>query len=169
MNIEKHISDIQHDLDTQREARNKIKREKREWTAFKKLPSQTRMEFWCDRCHVDFVAPAYKIWSYYHEQGSWHSVCPLCELLVYRHITAKTLDPYYEKSTKIRIMRGEGVKDMIQPNQYGFQTLYGDPFEHYYRRFQERDEDIVNRYAAYGLTGLTLGEKTEREQIQDVL
>ena len=166
--LTKHVEAIQSDLNKENAEKKRIKNSSREKTAFDKLPEYTpRMEFWCDHCLIDFVAPAYKTWSNIHNTGSWQSFCPVCESQVYRYASSKKLDPYYAKSDKIKIMRGEHLVDMLQPGEYGFQTEYGDPFEHYYRRFQQRHEDLHNRYASMGLLGRTLKQKEEEEMIKE--
>ena len=160
-NLKKGLNDLQNDLKQDRENKKAHKFHSKERIAFEKLPAYTKTEFWCGKCETDFVAPAYKIWIDFYGVGSWHSFCPICGGLVYRHITSKTLDPYYSQSDKIKIMRGEALTDMLQPGQYGFQTQYGDPFEHYYKRFQEKHEQLHNKYAAMGLLGKTLAQKDE--------
>lgn len=155
------------DIDTENARKGKRKAQGKEKRAFDKLPRQSRYEFFCVPCDIDFVAPAYKAWSEIHQVGVWQSFCPRCERMVVRYTTVKKLDPYYAHSHKIKVMRGEAEKDMLRPMDYGFKTMYGDPFEHYYRRFQERQEDIDNRYAALGLTGLTLDQKSEQEEFAD--
>lgn len=159
------VREVQADLDKERQNKDRRKAQTKEKRVFDSLPEQTKIEFWCRHCQIDFVAPAYRIWSEVHQLGSWQSFCPRCEGLVYRHVNSKTLDPYYEESLKVRVMRSEGEADMLSPHQYGFRTLYGDPFESYYRQFQEQEESLHNRYATMGLTGLTVEEKSEREKL----
>lgn len=168
--LENKVKDLQGELDRDKNERIRRKRRDRERVAFSKLPDVTpKMEFWCDRCRFDFVAPAYKVYSYIHDVGSWHSMCPSCESIVYRHITAKKFDPYYAKSEKVRIMQGESIREILQPGQYGFRTMYGDPFEHYYMRFQKRQEEIFNKYASIGLVGKSIAQKTEEETVREML
>ena len=173
MSHEQRMKDVvlghQEELVKDREEKKRRAAREKEKRAFDKLPAQTRMEFWCGACQIDFVAPAYKFWSEVHKLGAWHSVCPSCERMVIRHVNHKDSDPYYEQSAKVRVMRGEAAKDMLQPMDYGFETLYGDPFEHYYRRFQEGEERIHSRYAALGLTGLTTGEKEDMSEFFDTI
>lgn len=164
-NLKSRLTDIQADLDMDRQDRNREKQKNKEKIVFQKLPEYTKIEFWCGKCSADFVAPAYKVWIEIYGVGSWHSFCPLCGELVYRHITSKVADPYYNQSDKIKIMRGEAVKETLQPGQYGFQSQYGDPFEHYYKRFQEKHEQLTNKYAEMGLLGKTLAHKEEESSI----
>lgn len=168
-NLKRSLDNVHADLDVDAENRNKIKENNKEKMAFRKLPEYTKTEFWCENCEADFVAPAYKIWIEIYEVGSWHSFCPVCGKLVYRHITGKVLDPYYSQSQKVKEMRGKGSVDMLQPGQYGFQSQYGDPFEHYYKRHQEKHEQLCNKYAEMGLLGKTLAQKDEENDIMKEL
>ena len=162
------IQDLQNDLDRDKEARLKVKAKMKEYRAFMKLPRYSpRMEFWCDDCAIDFVAPAFKQWIETHRMGTWQSFCPICWRWVYRHITSKVADPYYFKSEKLAIMRGASASDLLQPGQYGFKTLHGDPFAKYYYRFQQRHEEMWGRYAAMGLAGRTLAQQEEEEMTAD--
>ena len=160
------VADIQADLDKEKVNKLKRKAEQKEHRAFSKLPEFTyKMEFWCDHCQIDFVAPAHKQWLDHHQIGTWQSFCPVCEGWVYRHITTKVMDPYYFKSEKVRNMRGINAEDLIQPGQDGFRTYYGDPFADYYYRYQHRHEELWNKYASMGLVGKTLAQRSEEEEL----
>lgn len=165
--IKESVASHQADLDAERAEREARKKRDKARRGFNALPQNTLTEFWCVSCQMDFVAPSYKFWSEVHQCGSWHSFCPGCERPVCRYIDAKKFDPYYEQSLKVRIMRSEAEKDMLTPFDYGYQTLYGDPFEHYYKRFQQSQDDIHNRYAALGLVGKTMGQKIDEEALFD--
>lgn len=157
----KHISD---ELDIDNEKRRGRTLSEREKRAFDKLPDHTIIEFWSQEAG-DFVAPAYKVWIEYFDIGYWQSFCPVTGNLVYRHITEKGDDPYYEYSDKIRFQRSTFHDDLLQPDDYGFGSLYGDPFERNYRLFQQKQEDIHNKYASLGLRGL-LDETNELQDIE---
>ena len=168
--LEKSVEDIQRDLAIDKQVKQKDKNRGKERRAFLSLPTYNkRMEFWCDHCSIDFVAPAYKVWSDIHNIGSWHSFCPYCEIIVYRHITMKNMYPYYNKSEKVKHMRSKSFKDMLQPGDYGFKTMYGDAFAQSYNRFQMQHENIFNKYASMGLTGKSLKQKSEEEVMQEKL
>ena len=162
------IKELQQDLEKDKKNKLKEKGKFKERRAFNKLPEfSAKMEFWCDHCQIDFVAPAWKQWIVYSGIGTWQSFCPICEGWVYRHITAKVLDPYYFKSEKVRNMRGINAEDLIQPGQYGFKTYYGDPFVNHYMKFQHRHELLFNKYASMGLVGKTLEQRAEEEDLDD--
>jgi len=167
--IKKSVEDYQGDLKKSRKLKERDKAARKEKRAFDKLPEQSKHDFWCNRCQIDFVAPAYKVWTEYYDTGCWHSFCPQCEQLVYRYISSKKLDPYYQQSLKVKYMASKEVKDFLQPSQYGFRTMYGDPYEALYKRFQQREEDMHNKYAALGLHGKTLKQKTEEEHAREAL
>lgn len=160
------IQEIQRDLEKDRKGREKEKAKYKEKRAFDKLPRYTlKMGFWCDHCQLDFIAPAHKFWSSRHNIGTWQTFCPNCHAWVYRYITSKVLDPYYFKSQYMMSMRGVNAKDLIQPGEFGFKTLYDDPFENYYMQFQKRQEELFNKYAAMGLVGKTLSQKSDEEEL----
>ena len=167
--LRQHVRDVQADLDKDKKIARSRKHANKEHTAFLKLPINSKVEFWCDACQIDIVAPAYKVWIRRHWVGAWHSVCPDCGRMVYRHISSKKFDPYFNKSQKVRMMRSKGAKDMLRPGQYGFRTLYGDPFEEYYMKFQKREEDLTNKYAAIGIKGYTADRKNEQQRIRDTI
>ena len=166
--LKTHLAEHQAELDKDVAIKKTNKVLVKERTAFEKLETFTeRMEFFCDRCLIEMVAPAYKIWNDLWQIGTWRSACPECSLPVYRHITSKVIDPYYEKSQKIKEMRLLATNDMLAPGQYGFKTLYGDPYEHFYDKYQKKDEAIKHKYLAMGLKGETIGERTERDKMKD--
>lgn len=165
--VKKYVHDHQAELDKDQRFKDKKKKDNKYKTAFMKLTDVTKMEFFCTRCFNDTVAPAYKVWVSFYEIGLWKSICPECTLPVYRHITEKNSDPYYDNSLKIKEMRAEGEKDMLTPGMYGFKTLYGDPFAHYYAKYQKKDEAIKHKYLSMGLTGETIKERTERDKLKE--
>jgi hypothetical protein len=159
------VKDVNAELDKEKDNKRRQRNKTKEYRAYVKLPRVALSEFWCENCQIDFAVPSYKVWSFYHNLGSWHSVCPQCEVLVVRHINNKGADTYYEKSIKMRVMRNQFSEDMLRPTDHGFRTLYGDAFEGYYRRFQERAEDIHNKYAGLGIRGTTLDEMDEKDAL----
>ena len=165
--LKKLVDDIHTDIDKDKVIKETLRLRDRERTAFMKLPTyDAKMGFFCDHCVVDFVVPAYKVWSEIHQIGTWRSFCPICEGLVYRHITQKKADPYYFRSEKMLEMRSAGAKDMLQPGQYGFKTNYGDAFEHYYKKYEEQQEVLFGKYASMGLVGKSLSQKNEEEDLK---
>jgi len=50
-----------------------------------------------------------------HKCGQWNR----------RYITNKFTDPYWSRSPKMKRDRGNYYRDMVQPNQSGFEMLYG--------------------------------------------
>ena len=80
--------------------------------------------FWCSHCDIDFTARARKqidSWdniAYYkikHRCGTWSI----------RLITDRELDPYFYRSRRVAIDRGQATNDMLQPFQTGFNMVYG--------------------------------------------
>ena len=82
------------------------------------------LDFHCQHCNLDFVARAAKQldgWNkiaYYktkHRCGEW----------AIRHITDRFQDGYFFHSRKVAYDRGVNAKELLQPFQSGFNTLYG--------------------------------------------
>jgi len=165
--LKERVAEIQRALDEDKEIKKARKALTKEERAFRKLPDQADNDFFCDRCQLDFKAPSYKHWVSLYGIGAWISFCPICGVMTCRWITNKANDPYYEKSSKIRGMRSMFEADMLQPDQYGFQTLYGDPFEKYHKILEHQEEEIRTRYLSLGLTGETLQEQSEREKMKE--
>ncbi len=165
--IRQRVQDQQAVLEQDQNIKKAHRLDSKEKRAFDRLPDQTTFEFWCPRCLVDFPAPAYKSWNDRYEVGSWMSQCPLCEDIVVRYINDKLSDPYYDQSEKIAIMRNTGAADMLRPDQYGFRTLYGNPYAEYHHSRVALAEHIRERYATTGLHGLTLKEKSETEKAKE--
>lgn len=165
--IRQRVKDQQEILQQDQDIKKARRIESKEKRTFDRLPEQTTFEFWCGRCQVDFPAPAYKSWNDRYEAGSWISQCPLCEDIVVRYINDKLSDPFYDLSEKIAVMRGSAAGDMLRPEQYGFRTLYGDPYHQMHSTRASLMEHIRERYASTGLHGLTLKEKSESEKARE--
>lgn len=163
------VDDIHVDQDQERSIRA-IKREKRKaYEAYKKLPYDTKMAFFCQACQEDFVIPAYRRWSTLHEIGTWQSFCPYCDSEVYRHITSRTEDPYNHLSNKTVHLRSSAARDILQPDEYGFNTLYGDPYEDLYNRYQNKEEELDYQTARHGLVDRSNIEADQERQIEEEL
>ena len=91
-------------------------------------PDTKMIEFWCDECKKDLTALGHKsiILSFVEPFAKYDGKCPKGHR-VYRYITDKTEDPYWRKSENVKRDRRRHAKDLLQPGDYGFQTLYGDP------------------------------------------
>lgn len=165
--LKQRVRDIQSDLEVDKNKKKARAKDSREYRAFVKLPYQQNVDFFCRFCAIDFTVPAHRMWSFFYNCGAWHSYCPECGVEVVRNISDKTSDPYYEESVKIRDMRGRFSKDMLRPDQYGFKTLYGNAYDEYERRYEERREEIRSKYASMNLKGTILREKTEIEKVKE--
>lgn len=165
--VMRRVKEQQGQLDDERATKSRWRDAGKERRAFDKLPRQTDMDFWCAECEEDFKVPAWRDWIDFFGIGMWRSFCPYCEGVVYRQITDKADDPYYDKSRKIAVMRAEFEKDTLQPGQYGFETMYGRAFEDWESGREERERRIRARYAAVGLTGVSLAERDEVERLRE--
>ncbi len=165
--LRQRVRDRQAEIDEETAIKEKRKKQAREYTAYLKLPEESEQDMFCEHCLLDFRGPAYKEWSWLFGVGAWVSFCPLCGLPKCRWITGKTNDPYYEQAQKIRSMRSEYEADILRPDQWGFQTLYGDPFEKYAQQSANQEQEVRSRFLEMGLGGITIQEKSEREKIKE--
>ena len=118
-------------------------------------------DFWCESCQEDFEAPCYKTRHriYGNTIAVYRAKCPECEGDALRHVTHKDEDRYYQKSTKIHRARKQYEWEYIQPGQYGFKSLYGEPYKEFQERLQLRERRIVEGEREKGLKGLSLHAK----------
>ncbi|MFA6095911.1 MAG: hypothetical protein WC767_03675 [Candidatus Paceibacterota bacterium] len=86
--------------------------------------------FYCGKCAVDFKPPgAFKVeeddwntggkfryWKARHTCGAWSK----------RLISQKLKDPFWKLSPSVKADRARYRRDMIQPNETGFNMLYGN-------------------------------------------
>lgn len=103
------------------------------------LPRFTTVSFWCERCRKDFDATAIRQESFRHNEQYWCAFCKKCNNKCVRYITRQSDDPYYLKSEKLRRMRQQYSKDILQPGQTGYNTIYGDPFKEWYNKLEQEE------------------------------
>lgn len=99
------------------------------------------ISFWCDACKIDFDERAHRYkscvtvmkdgriigYKYPAERNEWwEAKCKKCGRDVIRYITDAGSDPYFRKSEKVKRQIYAMRKDLIQPGEYGFSTLYGE-------------------------------------------
>lgn len=101
-------------------------------TLIKEAPKFCLKAFYCQHCKTDFVTQAYKqVFNWGEETlAKWIPIKAKhkgCSYPVYRHITDVLADPYYRYSKLVQKQQKQYAKDLLQPGQYGFKTLYGDP------------------------------------------
>lgn len=82
------------------------------------------LDFWCDRCKVDFIGRAKK------QIDSWapiayYKIKHMCGTWTMRHITDRFRDLYFFKSKKVALDRGKAFVDTIQPFESGYNMVYG--------------------------------------------
>lgn len=108
--------------------------------------------FWCENCG-DVELGGHKVWHRLY--GDWiatyRAYCDCGEELI-RYITHRDSDPYYYLSDKINSDRNEFAAEMLQADDYGFKTLYGEPYAEYVARQQKHEERIFNKRRELGFT-----------------
>jgi len=101
--------------------------------------------FWCKDCQLDFTARALKRVISYQLRAVYEVRCPQCQKMLERRITDKLSDPYWNQSRFVALQRQKERIAMLQPNETGFRTYYGDP---YAKQNKEREERERKEYEA---------------------
>ena len=84
------------------------------------------ISFWCKECRKDFDAPGEMT-----DNGLakfFKGKCPKSHRAI-RYITDRHLDPYFLESEKMKAHRAFYRKDLIQPGEAGFKTLYAEEWK----------------------------------------
>lgn len=85
------------------------------------------ISFWCDKCKRDVDTP------YYREKScldaKWYEGICVCGEKLMRYITERHKDPYWYKSEKVRYERRRHAKDLIQPSDPRFKSVYPKEYE----------------------------------------
>lgn len=98
-------------------------------------PKFCRKMFYCEECDTDYETLAGKVvfsWEgqilakYIPIKKAHKGKNGICTRDNFRQITEVALDPYWNKSKLIKQQRKKYAKDLLQPGEYGFKTLYGD-------------------------------------------
>lgn len=120
-------------------------------------------DFWCDACMVDFSAMAHKtVHRLYGDHiAVYRAIHEDCGTECIRHITHRDHDLYYQVSDKINRQRNEYADDVLQAEQYGFRSNFGEPWEEYNNRLKEKEEKIIKGEMDKGFRGLSF-EAQER-------
>lgn len=146
--VQKHYEDHQEQLDLERE-RKKLRPNENMLDGMSKT---IIYPFWCDVCKQDFTARARMFKHRLH--GDWIATyrckCPDCENDCVRYITHKDHDPYYNKSLSVRKQRNEYSSDVLQPDDYGYKTHYGNPWEEFDKRMEMENERLRGRQRDMG-------------------
>lgn len=126
--LEKRYKDKKETLDQEKQRKELRKQRNKGYRKFKEAKDEVRIEFFCISCQLEFKARAKKYWNDTYGLGSRHARCPKCDRTCVRYINDSPFDPYYSHSPRVRAMRAENYKDTLQPDDFGFKMLYGDPF-----------------------------------------
>lgn len=130
-------------------------------------PSLPRYPFWCDECQEDLGLPCRK--ASFTFEGKRVSVmsarCPDCERRLLRFVTHRDLDPFYQKSRKLQRERNKNAVDLLQADQYGFKTSYGDQFKKSGEDLKLQEKAIWDRDRQVGLRGLSLENKERLKKL----
>ncbi len=133
--VEKSFEERQYyeDLQKKQQEREKIIREAPEWCY---------TDFYCPTCRDDLLkCAAYKViqsdWTS-PQRIAFYEAFKACHKGLRRWITDKSYDPYFRESRMLEEQRREATAngDLLQPNDYGFITKYGDPNKKKWRQME---------------------------------
>lgn len=99
------------------------------------------VDYWCEGCRMDCTGPGRKIVQTLFKGpriAFYEGKCPVGHRLR-RRITDQQSDPYYHDSKLVRMLKDHFAKDLLQPGQAGFNTLYGDPNAQFYAQLEEAE------------------------------
>lgn len=93
-------------------------------------PMAVIKEFWCDKCKMDFVSPAFKEvepdWGNTNQNVAFYRTKHrTCNQWTMRLITDKFADSYWYKSRKVAFDRGKHSIDLLQPFENNYNLVYG--------------------------------------------
>lgn len=128
-----------------------------------------KYDFWCEECQIDFTSPAYKVsYRVFGEPiASYRSQCPKCDEDCIRLISHRDNDVYYALSDKVRIQRKQYRADILQAEDYGFRSRYGEPFVEHIKRIQEAEEKIIQEERMKGYSGFSLEAKEKLAKLNN--
>lgn len=106
------------------------------WMAY----ATASVSFWCEKCRADHDLPAVKTpWTVNGaDEWYWQARCPNCSSKLIRYGDAKN-DPYFVQSDLKRKDAYELRKELLQPGQDGFATLYPEA----QRKLEETREKVA--------------------------
>jgi len=104
------------------------------------LPIVDSIDFYCDRCRADFRSRGYKtVQKIFDPPIAFYEGRCRCGTWCRRFITDQSQDPYYRKSRRVKELAERFRKDMLQPGEPGFKTLYGDPYAKFYEEMERQE------------------------------
>jgi hypothetical protein len=121
--LKKYTQNVQEQLKLERESK---KNNPNQNMADEGKSSIESYQFWCKDCKFDFTSSAHRYICriYGYPINSYWTRCPECKRWCKRLISHRDHDPYYNKSKVVLRMRNENAQDILQPGQFGYNTLW---------------------------------------------
>ena|SRR3990167_9591508 len=85
------------------------------------MAESNNITFFCRECNLERDYNAVKYW--HGKEPYWAAKC-VCGRKLVRYIVNKHLDPYYQISPSLRKYKAENWRDLVQPGDKDFKTLY---------------------------------------------
>lgn len=107
-------------------------------------PPRIGKAFWCRKCRLDFETAGRRrlTWLRGRPFVYYFARCPECRRKCVRQVTNGAADPYWRQSMRVRRARCRSAADILQPGEFGFNTLYPDTFRQHIEDAREEQERI---------------------------
>lgn len=156
------VKDHQESLAKDRERK---KKKPNEWMAEEAGAEVKAYDFWCDECEVDFTQEGYKtVHRLFGDPIVAYRTEHECGNECIRLMTHRDHDDYYIRSDKIQEQRNQYETEFLMHEQYGFNTLYGNPFHKTEKEKEEYVEKVMS--SEVGLKGRSLKQKEKLRKLK---
>lgn len=82
------------------------------------------INFWCNRCRIDWKVIAVRKYKNHIYPDVWEAQCESCGGSMIRLVNDAKRDPYFRLSRKAQVERKKYAKDLIDMNNPMFDVLY---------------------------------------------
>ncbi len=100
----------------------------------------TSVSFFCKDCRLDQDLEAIK--SSYREYEYFYALCRECGHKLFRYITERQKDPYYQTSLKIKREKDKLKIDLLQPGDNRFKLWYSQQWQKLEEAKQKYEDNL---------------------------
>jgi len=113
-----------------------------------KAKPTARKRFWCRHCRLDFEGIGRKrVYGTAERPEAVHICrCPECAAACHRLITNAGKDRYWLMSHRVRRDRGRHRLDLLQPSEFGFNTMYPDAMKQHIKDMEDKEKEIEREH-----------------------
>jgi len=125
-------------------------------------------DFWCEDCDIDFSSEAYKVVHRLYGDPiiTYRAECPECGQECVRLVSHRDHDNYYNLSERIISDRNQYAVEVLQHEEFGFETYYENPFKKFDIDLKAKEERIIRMEREKGLKGLSLATQEHLRNIR---